>query len=67
MENDMKNIDLNVEIEELTMDQLSEVSAGQGDQTGTGPHTGKGNGQGGGKQHPIIWAGGDGTGGSVYA
>jgi hypothetical protein len=65
MENDMKDMDLNVEIEELTTDQLSEVSAGRGDHTG--PHTGAGNGQGGGKQHPIIWAGGDGTGGPVYA
>jgi hypothetical protein len=48
------------------MDQLSEVSAGQGDGTST-PGTGAGNGTGGGKQHPIIWAGGSGTGGPVYA
>jgi hypothetical protein len=60
-------MDAKAEIEELTMDQLSEVSAGQGDGTGTGPHTGNGNGTGGGKQHPIVWAGGDGKGGPVYA
>jgi hypothetical protein len=53
-------MDLNVEIEELTMDQLSEVSAGRGDKTG--PHTGAGNGQGGGLQH--LWAGPDTAGGA---
>jgi hypothetical protein len=35
--------DLNPEIEELTLDHLSEVSGG-GPQNGTGPHTGAGNG-----------------------
>lgn len=66
MESDM-NLTVEKELtEELTMDQLSEVSAGQGDGTGTGPHTGAGNGTGGGKQH-LIWAGGSGTGGPVYA
>jgi hypothetical protein len=63
-ESDMTN--LNVEIEELTMDQLSEVSAGDhapgtrsggGGGKGTGPGTGGGNGHGG-----IVWAGGDGAG-----
>ena len=39
LKNDMN---LNVEMEEMTMDQLCEVSAGQGDQSGTGPHTGAG-------------------------
>jgi hypothetical protein len=53
-----------LEIEELTMDQQSEVSAGQGDGTGTGP-TPALYGTGGGKQHPIVWAGV--TGGRVYA
>jgi len=63
-ESDMTN--LNVDIEELTMDQLSEVSAGDhapgtrsggGGGKGTGPGTGGGNGHGG-----IVWAGGDGAG-----
>src|SRR5262245_35555231 len=52
---DMNDVNLNVEIEELTVDQLSEVSGGAGDQSGTAPGTGAGNGTGGGKQH--WWAG----------
>jgi hypothetical protein len=45
--------DLN--IDELTMDELNGVSAGDGDQTHTGG--GQGNGTGGGRKH--LWAGGD--------
>ena len=48
------NANVEIEIEELTVDQLSEVSGGQGDGSGTGPHTGKGNGQGGGRAHWIT-------------
>ena len=48
------NENVEIEIEELTVDQLSEVSGGQGDGSGTGPHTGKGNGQGGGRAHCIT-------------
>jgi hypothetical protein len=57
---------LNVEIEELTLEQLNAVSGGDHDPgsrsgggggTGTGPGTGGGNGHGG-----RLWAGGDGTG-----
>lgn len=62
---------LNVEIEELTMDQLNGVSAGDhkpgshsggGGGKGTGPGTGGGNGHGG-----VLWAGPDtaGAAGSV--
>ena len=57
---------LNIEIEELTIDQLNEVSAGDhapgtrsggGGGTGTGPGTGGGNGHGG-----VLWAGADSAG-----
>jgi hypothetical protein len=54
----------NVEIEELTTDQLSEVSGSQGDGTGTGPGTGNHDGKGWLRR---AWAGGDNTGGPVYA
>ena len=59
-------MNLNVEIEELTTDQLSEVSAGHvpgsGGGTGTGPGTGKGDGKG---WLRNLWAGGDGAGGGT--
>jgi hypothetical protein len=59
-------MDLNVEIEELTMDQLSEVSAGgdsNGGHNGTGPGTGKGDGMGW-LRNAVKWAGPDTAGGS---
>ena len=53
LESDMTNLD--VEIDELTMDELNEVSGGEGDGTHTGGGGGKGT--GGGRKH--WWAGGD--------
>jgi bacteriocin-like protein len=46
---------LNVEINELTIDQLNEVTGGEGDGTHTGGGGGKGT--GGGRKH--WWAGAD--------
>jgi bacteriocin-like protein len=46
---------LNIEIDELTMDELNEVSGGDGDGTHTGG--GGGNGTGGGRKH--WWTGVD--------
>jgi bacteriocin-like protein len=46
---------LNVEIDELTIDQLEQVTGGEGDGSHTGG--GGGNGTGGGRKH--WWAGGD--------
>jgi len=56
-------MDLNVE--ELTVDQLSEVSAGgdsNGPKNGTGPHTGQGDGMGW-LRNPSNWFSGPDTGG----
>jgi hypothetical protein len=52
---------LNVEIDELTIDQLDVVTGGEGDGTHTGG--GGGNGTGGGRKH--WWAGGDNAGATV--
>ena len=46
---------LNVEIAELTIDQLDEVTAGKGDQTGAGGGGGKGTGPGTGGGDGMGW------------
>ena len=46
---------LNVEIDELTIDQLDEVTGGEGD----GSHTGGGGGKGTGGGRKHWWAGAD--------